>query len=400
MPFRRTCQQRARAMVAAGVALAPLFLVSCKGSPTAPIPPEPPPAPNCTYQLAASTEPILPEGGTSTITVTTGAQCSWTARADAEWITITSGASGTGPGTIALTASANADPAAREAGITVADQSVRVRQRGRTACEYRVTPDYQAFGPEGGTGNLAIETAAGCAWTADPNVAWVALSTTSGAGSANISYTVAANPETGTAEREAVIRVAGRVVYVRQGPRGRACEYSVNPLEFVLHWHEQGGTTRVTTDAGCRWTVRSGAGWITVSGDEEREGPGEITFTSADYIGEPTRRAPVEVRWPTASAGQNVWLSQEGCRYAIAEETKVIPHNGGSFQLFVLGTPVSVDCRQGCPWAATTSVPWIHIAHPNGVGEDMLFYTADPNPGGQRFGQITVAGRTLTITQP
>ena len=74
--------------------------------------------------------------------------------------------------------------------------------------------------------------------------------------------------------------------------------------------------------------------------------------------------------------------------------------NGGNFQLFVLGTPVSVDCRQGCPWTATTSVPWIHIAHPNGVGEDMLFCIADPNPGGQRFGQITVAGRTLTITQP
>lgn len=385
---------RVRGLAVAALGAAVIAAGSCGDSPTAP---SPPPS-TCSYQLTSGTESLGPEGGAATVTVSTGAQCTWTARVDADWLTITSGASGTGPGTVNVTAAANEQAASREVRVTVADQSLRLMQRGRAPCEFTVTPDDLRVGAAGGAGTIEITTAAGCAWTAATDKAWLTLTPASGSGSAQVGYKIASHD--GDTARVARITIADRVVNVRQDPRSRECEYAASPAEFNQHWHNDQGVVEIVTQAGCRWTVRSTASWLTFEGGANRQGPGTVQFRHGTLTEERTRKAALELRWSAPSAGQNTWVNQEGCYYGLGERAKEIPREGGRYSVTVIGTPMSTNCMTGCPWTATSSASWLRLSTKSGAGDDMMFYDVDPNPGpAARTGVITVKGHTLVITQ-
>jgi hypothetical protein len=61
------------------------------------------------------------------VTVTTTSGCAWTAGSNAPWLTITSGASGTGNGTVGFAAAANTG-VARTGTLTIAGQPFTVTQ--------------------------------------------------------------------------------------------------------------------------------------------------------------------------------------------------------------------------------------------------------------------------------
>ena len=64
----------------------------------------------CTYSVAPLGQTIAAPGGTGTpVTVTTQTGCTWSAVSHDAWITITSGASGSGTGTVHLTVAANGE---------------------------------------------------------------------------------------------------------------------------------------------------------------------------------------------------------------------------------------------------------------------------------------------------
>lgn len=56
---------------------------------------------NCTYSISPNNDKVGRNAGTGSISVTTTAGCTWTAVSNVGWITVTSGASGTGNGTVA-----------------------------------------------------------------------------------------------------------------------------------------------------------------------------------------------------------------------------------------------------------------------------------------------------------
>ena len=336
------------------------------------------------------------------MTVATAAGCSWSANLNASWMTIVSGASGSGPGTIALTVASNPEPSEREGAVSVADQVVRMTQRGReqTACTYRLTSGAQRFGPEGGHAVANVTTEARCSWEATSTAGWLTLSPTSGTGTANVTFTAA--PWTGTTDRKAEIRVADQSLTIRQDPPVPGdCEYTVSPLEFTLHWHQTGGQVSVTTRRGCTWTVRAAEPWITVPGAADRDGDGTVQFTMQEYTGETTRRAPIEIRWPTPTAGQNVWINHEGCRYALSETTRTFTSAGGKATVDVFAGAVTPSCSLGCPWTVEASDDWIRITSGTpGSGDDTVFYEVLANETGKpRTGKLTMRDRTLTITQ-
>jgi hypothetical protein len=64
----------------------------------------------CTYTLSSTAATFGPGGGTGSFSVFTSSSCSWTASDGAPWITITSGASGTGTGTVRYSVAANSGP--------------------------------------------------------------------------------------------------------------------------------------------------------------------------------------------------------------------------------------------------------------------------------------------------
>jgi len=84
--------------------------------------------PTCTYTLSTPGATALAAGGPDSFTVSTAAGCTWTATTSSTWISITSGASGNGNGTVAFTVAANATGAARSDTIAVAGQTFTVTQ--------------------------------------------------------------------------------------------------------------------------------------------------------------------------------------------------------------------------------------------------------------------------------
>jgi hypothetical protein len=178
----------------------------------------------------------------------------------------------------------------------------------------------------------------------------------------------------------------------------------VDPTSVALHWHgtpADGMEIRVSTSSRCAWTAEAGAPWIEPVGAASGTGAATLRVRVSSHTAEATRSAPLMIRWPTETAGQNVWLAQEGCRYAIGPTVQLVPAAGGEQHASVFGDPVSTSCAIGCPWQATTDVPWIHFPSGGaGAGDDRLTYTVDPNPtGAPRSGRITFSGWTLTVNQ-
>jgi len=80
-----------------------------------------------TYSVTPTSFTVGATGNTSALSVTSGTSCPWTAVSNASWITITSGASGSGIGGVNFVVSANTG-AARTGTITVAGKTVTFSQ--------------------------------------------------------------------------------------------------------------------------------------------------------------------------------------------------------------------------------------------------------------------------------
>jgi uncharacterized protein (TIGR03437 family) len=86
--------------------------------------------PACTYSISPASLTFGASGGSGVVSVTAGAGCSWTAASNVSWITITSGASGSGGGTAGYTVAANTSSTSRTGTLTIAGQTHTVTQAG------------------------------------------------------------------------------------------------------------------------------------------------------------------------------------------------------------------------------------------------------------------------------
>jgi hypothetical protein len=83
----------------------------------------------CAFAVAPTSFDLNDKAKTGlAVLVTAGAGCSWTAVSHQSWITVTSGASGTGPGTVVFRVDANSTNSNRTGTLTVAGITVTVRQ--------------------------------------------------------------------------------------------------------------------------------------------------------------------------------------------------------------------------------------------------------------------------------
>jgi hypothetical protein len=84
----------------------------------------------CSYSINPSHNAFLVSAGTGQVAVTASSGCPWSAVSSASWLTVTSGASGTGNGIVGYSVSANTGSEARSATITIAGQIFVATQAG------------------------------------------------------------------------------------------------------------------------------------------------------------------------------------------------------------------------------------------------------------------------------
>lgn len=171
----------------------------------------------CAPSISPASGSFTAAAGSGTSTVTVAAGCGWTAVSNASWIGITSGASGSGGGTVTFSVAANSATAGRTGTLTIAGATFTVTQAA-APCAYTVAPQSLTVGSRVTTGTISVTTQAGCAWSATTAAAWMTL-TGSGPGSGGASYTIAENA--GTTVRTGTLVVAGRSVTVTQGVKPR-----------------------------------------------------------------------------------------------------------------------------------------------------------------------------------
>jgi hypothetical protein len=144
------------------------------------------------------------------------------------WITITSGATGTAHGMIEYSASANNGGANRMGMISVADQSFTLTQTAAGGCIYSLSPTGAAYAPSGGSGSFSIAAPDGCTWTPNTKATWITITSggSSGSGAGQIGYTVAANP--GPPAREGLVTIADQTFTVDQAAPGDQADLSID----------------------------------------------------------------------------------------------------------------------------------------------------------------------------
>lgn len=84
----------------------------------------------CASSLAPASQVFPAAAGTGTVGVMTDPSCPWTATSESPFLAITSGSSGTGPGTVQFSAIANTAAAARTGTLIVAGQAATINQAG------------------------------------------------------------------------------------------------------------------------------------------------------------------------------------------------------------------------------------------------------------------------------
>ncbi len=168
----------------------------------------------CTYTITPPDASVAASGGTGIVTVSAGAGCAWTASSNAPWLTVTSGGSGAGNGSVAFSVAANPG-SARTGTITVAGQTFTVNQAAApVSCTYTIAPPNASFGALGGTGAVGVSTGAGCEWRATSNAAWITVTSgASGTGNGAVAFSVAVNL---LGARTGTITVAGETFTVNQ----------------------------------------------------------------------------------------------------------------------------------------------------------------------------------------
>jgi len=82
----------------------------------------------CSFSLSESGQSFSAPGGTGNVSVTTSSGCAWTATSSESWLTVVSGASGTGAGVVMFRVAANISGLARAASLSIGGQTFTVNQ--------------------------------------------------------------------------------------------------------------------------------------------------------------------------------------------------------------------------------------------------------------------------------
>jgi len=213
--------------------------------------------------------------------------CTWTAQSNASWITITSGASGSGNGAATFSVAANSG-LARTGTVRVASTTVTVTQaRDPATCRYTLNPNGGSFGYTGGSVSMSVSTDSDCSWSSTANAPWITIASgASGSGNGSVMVNVASNG--GGLARAGTVTVGFTTVSITQTRDPATCRYSLDPGGATLAASGGGGSISVSTASDCAWKVGVTSSWIVVtSGGSGGMGSSSISWQAGPNTGPP-----------------------------------------------------------------------------------------------------------------
>jgi hypothetical protein len=379
-----------------------LGALACNGDP--PIGP----TPICTFSLDPASRAFTSDAADGTVSIAASdPSCAWSTIAGADWVLIAAPASGVGSGSIRYTVTANRTAVQRATTIALGSVQHTITQTGAAPppCTYAINPSEASVPSGSSTGQFTVTTGADCSWEAVSGADWIGV--VSGGvrnGSGTVDYRVDANRR--ETPRAGTIAIQNQTFRLNQAGEEPAvqCEYAVTPVAFSPCLDGGIITARVNAPASCAWTVASNAAWLRVISGASGSGSADIRAEYSSNYDAP-RLGMLLVRWPSPTAGQNVQVSQAGCRYGVSRSAVAAPASGGVETFDVLQQSEPIECggatQDRCQWTAVTDVAWITIttSMPR-TGDDRVSFIVLPNLGGiARTGTITVKDKQVIVTQ-
>jgi hypothetical protein len=350
-------------------------------------------AANCTYALSAQGAAFSATGGSGSVNIATPAGCAYNALNGPGWITLTSGATGTGNGTLTYSVSPNSTTLAQTATLNIGGQAFQITEAG-LACTVSLNNLTlgSPFAAVGGTGTIAVTTnGSNCSWTAASNNQWITVSPAGGSGNGTIDVTTSSNASSATARMGSIL-VSGATVGISQG--GTTCSYSLLSTTGMVPAAGGLGSVGVVAPAACTWSAMSNAPWLSILASATG-GTGEVQF-----VAQPNATlAPLVGTLTIASQTYTVTEAPAACSYTLASPSTTIASTGAVAETLSFSTS-----QQGCDVSTVTPLSyasWLTSVTESGSGASgTITYTALPNPSGStRSGSIQVGDQVFTVTE-
>lgn len=227
-----------------------------------------------TPELSPQTATLGADGGTTSASLTLASNVTWSAVSSADWLQITSGASGSGSTTLQVFAAANPTVTTRSATITIAGRQFTVSQAGMPA-EIAYTPEI--FTTDGGSMMIDVIAGGNAQWSATSGASWLTVALgESGEGDGFVF--LIADPYNNTSQsRTGSVTVAGKTIYFTQ--RGYAL--SISPQVAQIGSNSGAGEFGVAAPLSAVWEAVVTQPWITVLGSTTGIGNGTLRYTVA-----------------------------------------------------------------------------------------------------------------------
>jgi len=381
-------------------------------SDSTPATPSPTPS-TCTFVVNVSGSQFGPDGGSAAATVSAPARCAWSASSNADWVKLQGTASGMGDGTVPLSISALDGAADRTATLTVAQTNFTLTQNG---CVVRLSAAEVRLPDTGGSSDLEIDTQPGCSWRVEGDLSWAAFDPPTGRGASTVRVNA---PRNQSSSREVDVQVGAQAVKVHQdgpmgpspnpGPGPAACVYSIDsPVEVLVPIGGAVGRVGINTSPGCAWSATSTQPWARIRSVTSGTGAARVEYevdrNTANYQSD-LRKAGIEIRWPSPTQGQNVWLSQfADCNSAFYiypgnQRADLLPFGpeGGTQTVQHL-----VDPAFSCTWRIEGGADWITIPLREQIrrGDGDFRVVVPPNPSAlSRTTVFQVGERPIAVFQ-
>jgi DNA-binding beta-propeller fold protein YncE len=295
---------------------------------------------------------------------------------DRSWLTIT----GTTNGVVSFAFTATISN--RTAHINLLGQNISINQG--PVCS--LSPTALSEGPTAGSDSVALTVVPETGlWTATANANWLHLSATnqSGTGSTTVVFSYDANPG---AARVGTLTIGGQTLTVTQ----QAAPAYLIPTALLEGPTAGSDSVLLTvTPETTTWTASANDSWLHLSvTNQSGTGSTTIVFSYDSNPGD-TRVGTLTI------AGQTLTVTQQGPPYVLGTIAPLEGPAAGTDSVVLAISPESDT------WTATANEAWLHLsaANQSGTGSTNVVFSYDSNPGATRVGTLTVAGKTLTVTQ-
>jgi hypothetical protein len=146
------------------------------------------------------------------------------------------------------------------------------------ACQVSFSLQHASMPSGGGQGVVTVTASqAQCGWTAASEAPWIGgFTSSSGFGSGEVRFQVAANPNDGARQGDIVLNETR----FRITQTGASCDVQLSPATQAVPSTGMSGSVVVTAGSSCSWSATSNVGWLVVMSDPSSTGEGTVQFVA------------------------------------------------------------------------------------------------------------------------